>query len=773
MYNRRASIPTGFVYVIAAAAVLACMTLGFAGGVVARLHTLLPEQMRLRGYQPALATEIFSTDRHADGTIGHTLLARVYKQNREYVPLNEVPAELIAATICIEDRRFLHHRGISPRDMLRAALVDIVGGEVQQGASTLTQQVARNIWLSHARTWDRKLKEILLALELERVFSKDEILEMYLNEVYYGHGAYGVRTAALTYFGKNPRDLSLAESALLAGLPQRPTAFDPLANPKAAQARREEVFQAMLRNPGISRVSAAQIREARKARLVAPGAGRERPGVDISRAPHFAHLVIRQLTDWYGVDTVYGGGLRVYTSLDMRVQEAAQKHMNAGIQDLRDSGRIKGGLVGQGALACVDVHDGRVLAMVGGVGPYEKIQFNRAYPGPPNYGRQPGSSFKPYVWATALESGFGPNSYFSGGPLSIPLGNGKYWSPKNYSPRQGGSYSLRSALADSVNLVSVRIIRTVGVDRVRELAGRVMNIPQNRMDPYYSLALGVSSLSPLEQASGYATFASGGLRYDRQLILQVEDYWGNTIYRASFLPTRVLSTEVAISMISMLGSVVSYGTGTRAAACGYPCGGKTGTTQDGRDAWWVGFTPDLSAAVWVGNDDYSPCYAAAGGQFCAPIWARFMRDAMRALGYDGKFPEGAGVTASRRSHAEAEEAKPKTRTVTICADSGGIAGPHCANSYEKTLGPKDKMPGPCTVHGPGSRGSGGGSRPRPATGNGGSGGGSEGGGGGGRSVTVSVCTESGRPAGPHCPSTEERSYPAGQAPGGTCPVHKE
>ena len=761
MYKRRASIPGFFLYASALLVVGGCALLGFIGGAIGRLHNVLPEQMLLRGYQPALATEIFSTDRKPDGSVGHTLLARVYKENREYVPLNKLPVQLRQATIAIEDRRFYLHRGISPRDMLRAAWVDITGGRVQQGASTLTQQVVRNIWLSHERTWDRKIKEILLALELERVYSKDEILEMYLNEVYYGHGAYGARTAAMTYFGKDPSKLGLAECALLAGLPQRPTSNDPIRHPKTAKARRDDVLQAMVRERYLT---PSQAKEASQARLVAPGAGRNPPGVVVSRAPHFTHLVIRQLKDWYGEEALYRGGLRVYTSLDINVQKIAQREMDRGIESLRRRGAIRRSLKGQGALACVDVHDGRVLAMVGGVGPWEKVQYNRAYPGPPYYGRQPGSSFKPYVWCTALESGYSPNSVFSANPLSLPMGNGKYWSPKNFSPRQSGDYTLRHALAQSVNLVSVRVVRAVTVDRVREVAARIMNIPQSRLDPYVSLALGVSSVSPLEQASGYATFASGGLRYDRTLILEIENYWGHPIYRAPLTPTRVLDPAVAISMISMLGSVVTSGTGRPAAAVGYASGGKTGTTQDGRDAWWVGFTPDLSTAVWVGNDDYSPCPAATGSGFCAPIWARFMREAMQTLGYKGQFPEGSGVRATRQKpREEPQEEKPqKSRTVTLCADSGGLAGPHCPHTLEKTLPPGDSSPAPCTLHGPSTRPAartpaptGGGAAPESGT------------------VTALICTDSGQLAGPHCPHTEERSFPASKAPRGKCTVHGE
>ena len=299
------------------------------------------------------------------------------------------------------------------------------------------------------------------------------------------------------------------------------------------------------------------------------------------------------------------------------------------------------------------------------------------------------------------------------------------------------------------------------MDRTREYASKILNIPVDRLSPYLALALGVSELAPLEQASGYAVFASGGYRYPRALVLQIDDYWGRTLYdyRQTLQPERVIAPETAISMISMLGGVVEDGTGRRAQAVGYPCGGKTGTTQSGRDAWWVGFTPDLSAAVWVGNEDYSPMNDASGGGFCAPLWAKFVRKAMQDLGYNGQFPEGSGVVASRRPKPEKTETK--AQTLNLCADTDQRATSHCPHTYEKAFGAGEKIPGFCTAHG------GAGAAPKPgqetpatpaAA--------------GGKTVTVSVCTESGRLAGPFCPSTEEKSFPAGKAPKGRCTVHK-
>ena len=750
MRNRRAALPRFFLYLDALLLIGAVAAFGFTFGAIGRLHTLMPEQIRQRGLQPSLITEIYSTERYPDGQVSHTLLARVYKENREYTPLSEMPQNFIQATIDIEDRRFYQHIGISPRDIIRAGLINLTGHRVEQGASTLTQQLARNIWLSQERTWQRKIKEILLALELEHNFSKDEILEMYLNEVYYGRGAYGVKTAAQTYFHCAPKQMTLAQCALLAGLPKGPVSLDPLDHADQARARRAQVLNAMLLG---GHIAYEQEKDSQHQPLVAKDARRLAPGVDILRAPYFTHMVIQQLTQWYGWRAVYRGGLRVYTSLDLNLQSEAQKDMDEWIGELRSSGQIHGGLVGQGALACVDVHDGRVLAMVGGVGPYDKLQYNRASPGPPQYGRQPGSSFKPYIWCTALESGFGPDSEFSGDPISLPLGNGKDWTPKNYRSDQGGDYSLREALAESVNLVSVRVLKEVTPDRAREYAAKIMNIPIERLSPYMALALGVSELSPLEQASGYATFASGGLRSDRTLIMQIDDYWGRAVYQAPLQPVRVIAPETANSMISMLSGVVEHGTGQRAQSVGFPAGGKTGTTQSGRDAWWVGFTPDLSAAVWVGNEDYSPMQDATGGGFCAPLWAKFMHQAMESIGYNGKFPPGSGVKATERVHKDKEIAT-KSVTINICADTGMRATPNCPHTYEKTFQPGEKIPGYCTLHGGASAAS---TKKPAAT---------------GKTVTVSICTESGMLAGPYCPSTEERTYPAGQQPKRVCTLHK-
>ncbi len=731
----------------------------WAGGLVG-LRTAFQGERQLVDYRPRLTTQIYSTERHPDGEATHTLIGQVYKENRELVPLREIPRELQQATIAIEDHRFWKHRGISPRDMLRAAWINLRGGTVRQGASTLTQQLVRNIWLSHERTWDRKLKEILLAIEVERRFSKQEILEMYLNEVYYGHGAYGIGTAARTLYGKEPAELTLGEVTLLTGLPRAPAYYSPFNHPDRAKKRRQEVLAAMQRQGYIGPQQAKEADEEQIQSRLQPQA--KEAGIVARHAPHFTHLVIRMLCQQYGVDRVYEGGWRVYTTLDKRVQEIAEDELTKRVEWLRGQRRIKGNLVGQGALACVDVHTGDVLAMVGGVGPYEEVQYNRAHPGPPRYGRQPGSSFKPYVWATGLESGYAPNSVFSADPLAIRVGR-DIWQPRNYSAGQSGNYTLRGALAASVNLVSVRLLQKVGAKTVVGYAARILDIPEQRLAEVPALALGVSNLSPLEQASGYACFASGGLRAQRRFVTRIENHRGEVIVDNSPQVARVLPPATAISMTKMLRGVVTGGTGRRAHISGVTACGKTGTTQDGRDAWWVGFTPDLSAAVWIGNDDNDPMRRSSGGYFCAPVWQKFMKRVIEMLQCSGKFPEGKGVVATRPSEPGEEEEEEEDEGVVrpICTASGRRATAYCPQTVDEFFAAGEDLPGPCTLHRKlatpdSSRPGDSDEQPGPPP---------------ERTIRVTICQDSGKLATLFCPQTREIEVAVGSAPTGSCDLH--
>ncbi len=767
----------GFRVINALIVIFAIAVAAFGLGGLRSVRDVMPADTDLTQYRPLGTTFIYSTERDKDGTVSHTLLAKIAKEDRQPVDLSQVPMQLQQATLAVEDSRFYEHRGIDPKGILRAAVVNFTSGSIQQGGSTITQQLVKNVWLSQERTVDRKLKEIMLALQFERKFSKDEILQMYLNEVYYGHGTYGVQTAALTFFGKDVSELTLGESALLAGLPRSPNSYSPYRDAVRCKKRRRTVLNEMVQ---LDMITADQALAADNEQIQSRLAPLQERGVAVFKAPYFTHMIIRELCNSpkYGTDAVYKGGLRIYTTLDMRVQEYAEKRLTEQVLSLRRHGNIRR-KTGQGALALVSVQTGDVLALVGGVGEYGDNQFNRAHPGPPMYGRQPGSSFKPYLFATAFESGYSPNSHFSGDPISWRIGPGRYWRPKNYTPSQGGNYSLRGALAASVNLVAVRLIRAVGVEKTQRYAARILNIPKERLRAVPALALGSSELSPLEQALGYATFAAGGMRPTMRPYSTIRDYKGDLIERNDPEQVRVISRPAAISLVSCLGTVVSSGTGRRARIAGLQCGGKTGTTSGDRDAWWVGITPDLSCAVWVGNDDNKPMSHAAGGKFSAPVWRDVVRKATAILGLDGKFPTGAGVRASRHGDTEDEEKEEEEeiieeptaggRTVTICTQSGGLATPYCPDTVERHYGPGEPLPGRCSIHhAPASPGH---ATPPPShdvpdqpTG------GSDD--SGGRTVTVTICRDSGMPAGPYCPDTIERTFPAGSAPSGTCPLHR-
>jgi penicillin-binding protein 1A len=733
-----------------------------AGGLLG-IRALLPDAEDLEAYRPRLTTTIYSTEIAPDAKVSHTLLGRVAKEDRQPVELQDIPLHLQQATIAIEDRPFYQHRGVDPKGILRAALVNLRRGGIYQGGSTITQQLVRNMWLSRRRTIDRKIKEMILALEMERRYSKDEILEMYLNQVYFGHGAWGAQVASQLYFDKDVRKLSLAEAALLAGLPRAPISTSPYRHPQEAKTRRRHVLHAMVE---LEMITTQQATEADRHQIQANLAPLKERGTKAFRAPYFTHLVVRQLREQYGVDVLYEGGLRVYTTLDMRLQQAAEEELTKQVESLRKRGQIKGGLVGQGALACVEVATGDVLAMAGGVGPYDDVQFNRAYPGPPQYGRQPGSSFKPYVWAAALEKGYGPNSSFSGSAISVRIGPGKYWQPKNYSPRQGGNYTLRAALAASVNLVSVRIVQKLGAKTVQKAAVEMLGLPEHRLRAVPAIALGTSELAPLEQAIGYCTFASGGFQTSPRFVREIDNARGDPILMLKPQRKRVIKQATAISMVSMMRTVVTSGTGRRAAVSGHNdiCG-KTGTTQDGRDAWWVGYSPDLSCAVWIGNDDYKPMRGSTGGGFCGPVFAKFMARALELRGCNGKYPEGKGAIATQRGDTEKEEEEKddeKTTTISVCSESGGLATPYCPNTYERTLAAGEKPPGSCRLHGPASsrRSTSPGEAPAgPSPGE------------GGGTTTLTICAGSGQLAGPYCPQTVERTFPAGQGPSGVCTMH--
>ncbi len=583
---------------------------------------------------PSQATRIYAD--------GGELIASLFRENRQVVPLTDVPPMIRQAVLAIEDERFYSHRGVDPRAIARALWRNVREAELVEGASTITQQLARTVFLTQERAIGRKVSEILLAIEIERRLTKEEILERYLNQVYFGQGAYGIEMAARVYFGKPVKNVTLPEAALLAGLLRAPSLYSPYRNFVGAKARQEAVLAKMASLGFISTEEAAGARVA-KIRLAPPNAGLA--GI---RAPYFVSFILARLLETYGEDMVYKGGLKVHTTLDTRMQAIAERAVRNGIA----SGQKRKLNVGQAALVTVDPNTGAVRAMIGGMD-FEASQFNRAW----QARRQPGSAFKPFVYATAIERGMSPTRIIDDSPITYRIPGTRDWSPKNYDHRFSGPVTLRRALERSINVAAVRTLHELGPDLVVEQAKK-MGI-ESLLHPHLSLALGTAEVTPLEMATAFSTLANGGLRVRSMSIVKVTDARGKVLEEHRPLREVGLRADVTYVMNDLLKGVIQRGTGT-AAAIGRPAAGKTGTTDDYRNAWFVGYTPHLSTAVWVGNDDNTPTRRVVGGGLPAEIWAAFMRPALaRTPAADWSPPEGVVIT-------------------TVCAGTWLLATPECS-----------------------------------------------------------------------------------------------
>jgi penicillin-binding protein 1A len=555
---------------------------------------------------PSEATRIYA----ADGQ----LIASLYQENRASVALARIPQTLRRAVIDTEDAAFYHHHGISLRGVLRASFRNVRERGLAEGGSTITQQLARNLFLTNEKALGRKVAEILLAIQIERRLTKDEILERYLNQVYFGQGAYGVEAAAEVYFGKSVKDLTLPESALLAGLIRAPSYYSPYDHLDRAKIRRAEVLQRMLDLGDINRKQKQQS-EAAPVRLAEKG----NLGYVGIRAPYFVSYILPPLLQRYGEEVLYKGGLRIYTTLDLSLQAQADAVVRAGIDDAKKQ-RLN---AHQGAMVVIDPQTGFIRAMIGGYD-FRASQFNRAW----QAHRQPGSAFKPFTYTTAVARGIPLTTMLEDAPISFPLPGGKTWEPKNFDLKWHGWITMRYALENSINVATIRLEERVGPKAVVETARR-MGI-QSRLDPVLSLTLGSADVTLLEMTSAYGVFASGGVRAVPMAVLKVTDSTGKVLEENVPQRTVVLSPEVTYVMIDLLKGVVKRGTGV-AANIGLPQAGKTGTADDFRNAWFIGFTPSLVTGVWVGNDDDSPMNHVVGGGLPSKIWAGFMKQALAQM----------------------------------------------------------------------------------------------------------------------------------------------
>ena len=596
---RRSSVWRG---VWIGALLLVLFGIGTVAGIVATYSRKLPDISRMADYQPARSTRIFARD--------GTLIASVYKENRVWVPIARIPLDVQHAFIANEDHNFYYHHGVDFGGILRAAIADLTHQQFQ-GASTITQQLARKLFLNDEISISRKIQEALLAMEIERYYTKDEILERYLNIVYLGSGAYGVDAAAHTYFGKSVDKLDTAQAAMIAGVVAAPSDYSPFVNLKLARERQRHVLDRMVASGFITQAHA-------DASYDAPvGLAKQRAsGLQGYLYPYYTTYVIAQLDKLFGTQAVEEGGLQVDTALDPRMERIAQDAVTWGIAQAR----AEGVNAHEGALVAIRPSTGEIVAMIGGNGFSLSNQFNRAW----QAHRQPGSSFKAYLYTAAIDSGMPASTRIDDSPVGYPMGDGTTWYPKDDDGRFMGPVTLATALALSRNVVAVKLADQIGLDKVIEYAHK-MGV-RARLDANLSLALGSSVVTVLDQASGYQTLADQGIHIDPTALRVVKDSLGNVVLDDQYPPAdEVVSAGTAYIVTKMLEGVITHGTGYPNAIIGRPAAGKTGTTSDFRDAWFVGYTPDLVTAVWIGNDNYSRMNESYGGDIPARIWARFMK----------------------------------------------------------------------------------------------------------------------------------------------------
>ncbi len=574
-----------------------------AGGLVGLAISFrnLPDVRVLRSYAPTETTYIYDVK-------GVELASLHDEANREVVPLSRISPNLKRSLLAIEDSHFYYHQGVNLTGIGRAVMTNFRKGGVSEGGSTITMQLIKNLFLSQKRQFSRKLAEAVLSIRLEQIFRKDEILEMYLNQVYWGHNNYGAETAAQSYFGKHASQLNLAEGAMMAGVIAAPERYSPFTNFKAAKKRQGEVLQ---RLRDLNWITPAQDKQARSYKIKLG----KLKAWQTSRLPYVTDAAIEELNQRFGRETVRKGGMRIQTTIDYKFQLAAEKNVQNAYDRL---GRSKY----QISLVAIDPRTHFVKALVGGVD-YKKSNFNRAL----YANRQPGSSFKPFVYYTAFATGkYSPESTVYDSPVRYRDGNG-FYAPRNYGGGYSGPMSIRQALRNSTNVPAVKMGKQVGLDKVIQTC-RTLGI-KSPIEPVVSLPLGAVGITPIEMASAFATFASNGWQSETTTILRVTDSDGNILLDNTPKPELVLNSWATAQINSALQSVVEGGTG-KEAYLGRPTAGKTGTTSSERDVWFVGYVPQLAAAVWIGKDDFKPLGSGVtGGTFAAPIWRSFMKEALQ------------------------------------------------------------------------------------------------------------------------------------------------
>jgi penicillin-binding protein, 1A family len=582
------------------------------------------------------------------------------EQNQVNVELDEISPYFLNGVIAVEDKRFYKHHGIDVSGMIRALFVDLKAGKIIAGGSTITQQTAKTLYLSNERTVSRKIKELYYAFLMENKYSKDEILTLYCNSIYFGHGAYGVELASRTFFAKRAKDLTLAEAALLAGIPQSPTNYDPYVHPDEAQKRQAQVLQRM--------VEEGMITEAERDAAVKEPLTYKKAQFADDEAPYFVAMVRDHLREQYGDSVVYKGGLKVYTTLDLDMQKAAN---NAYLEGMKTQNADL-----QVALAAVDITNSQIRALVGGRD-FNASSYNRAYAQ-----RQPGSTFKPFVYSLAMERGYTPASMLPCEEKEFQLSNGDIYKPTDYGtePYHWRDFTLKEAIDISDNVVSVTLTDLLGVNEATRYA---QQFGFNNLQAVLSLPLGSNEVTPLDMAAGYSVFANQGVYNPPVYLLKVVDKDGNVLEQYNPHAQSIISAENAYIITNMLEGVMeSGGTGSALKAkVGRVSAGKTGTTEQKNDAWFVGYTPQLCCAVWVGYDQ-GKAANLYGGSAAGPIWASFIHDASAKLP-EKDFDQPGGVDL-----------------INICLDTGLIATDSCPRKSTMAFYKNNEPQDICYLHQP-------------------------------------------------------------------------
>ncbi|MFH2033414.1 MAG: penicillin-binding protein 1A, partial [Candidatus Margulisiibacteriota bacterium] len=630
-------------------------------GLVVQIIVQLPNVEEISNYNPSESTVLYASD--------NNVLARLHKEeNRRVVPLSKISPILQQAVVAIEDERFYKHAGVDFFGIGRAFTKNLLRGRIVQGASTITQQLARNIFLTHQKTLTRKLAEAFLAFQIERRFSKEEILELYLNQIYFGHNCYGVESASQLYFDKHADELTLGEATMLAGLIEGPELFSPYKNQTLALRQQRIVLQKMIDLRMINKETAV---EAAQTPIKLYPNNIKRLG---NMAPYFISDLMKDLVDKYGEEVVYKGGLKVTTTIDPNMQAAAER-----VVENFMAAEGKKYNFSQIALVAIDPRTGQIKAMVGGAD-FKESQFNHATQAK----RPPGSSFKPFVYTAAVNRGMSPGTILSDRPTTFKVTPNRWnpqgtWKPMNFDRKFHGNVTMRTALERSYNLPAIKTLEMVGINAVINMAHR-MGI-ESDIEPAMAIALGVSDVTLLEMTSAYGVLATGGMRTPPVSIIKVVDRNKKTIFEDKSEGKRVLDENTAAVMVDMMKGVLTRGTGVQ-GQIGRPAAAKTGTSQDMKDAWFIGFTPQLVAGVWVGNDDNRPMQRVAEVSVCPRIWKEFMKVAMQNYPVED-FVRPAGLVPVR-----------------ICLSSGMVANEYCPSDKVATeyFFKKDAPISNCYIH---------------------------------------------------------------------------